>query len=164
MKVLTQLREWGITISLRKTVLCNRTKFLGYVCEDGKMMIESDRVAVIQSLPKPKIGVNWTNYVGCSNFLSKFIADYCEIMADCLSFVAKKVIFSGESLRTWLLDHLIAAFVIQCIIKVQIKSSFVIHYDVSTRAFASILSQYDKDSNLHPLYPFSKVTPENEYV
>ena len=78
--VLGKLREYNLFLKAKKCEFCKlQIKYLGMIIEEGKISMDSIKLAGIQDWPTPSTVKQVRSFLGFGNFYQKFISHYSDI-------------------------------------------------------------------------------------
>jgi hypothetical protein len=157
-KVLTRLREYGLTCKLSKCEFhATSTSFLGFIISPDGISMEPDRVAAITEWPIPTSVHDIQIFLGFANFYRRFIHGYSRVTAPMTSLLRKNQRFEWSSLAQEAFDELKRRFTTAPVLRhFDPDLSIRLHTDASSFAISGILSQLHPDSQWHPVAFFSR--------
>ena len=156
-KVLSRLREYGLTCKLSKCEFhVTSVSFLGFIISPDGISMEPDRVTAITEWPVPKSVQDVQIFLGFANFYRRFIEGYSHITSPISALLRKNQQFRWSSKAQEAFEELKRHFTSAPVLRhFDPDLPIRLHTDASGFAISGIISQLH-DSQWHPVAFFSR--------
>lgn len=125
--------------------------FLGYRLKDGKLGMESQKVAGIADWPPPENVSQLRSFFGFCNYYRKFIDHYADLCAPLNELLRKTTICEWTPLRHKAFEKIKVKFVTGPVLLIpDYIKPFIIEADASLFATGAVLLQEDSNREEHP--------------
>ena len=89
-KMFNRLRGANLRLHPQKTSWATtRVRFLGHEFEDGKLMINSQKMSIIRDYPVPNTVRRLKAFLGMASFFKKFVKDFPKLRLLCVNSYEK---------------------------------------------------------------------------
>lgn len=155
--VLTKLQEAGIKLKIRKCkFFASEVTFLGYNINRDGMTMNSQKAAVINSMPLPTNKKQLQAFLGTCNYYRIFIENFAQIADPLYDLLRKQVRFTWTEAQTKAVNILKAKLANAPIMKFpRYDLPFHLYTDASDTGIGAVLMQ-SHDGVLHPVFYISK--------
>ena len=142
-KLLKRFESLNLTLNKKKCEFhMNSIAFFGMVFSENGMTPDPNKVKVIQCAKSPESASEYRSLLGMSNYVSRFIPGYEDLVAPMLKLIKKNAVFEWGEAQQKALDEL----------KVRLTTDNVLSYfdpnkattifvDASPRALGAVLTQ-----------------------
>lgn len=163
--VLKTAANHGLIINWKKCQFLQRkVKYLGYIIEDGKVRISTDKILAIKNFPAMKNAKQIQCFLGLTGYFRKFIPNYAIIAKPLSDLLKDGVVFRIGPLQNSAIELLKKALAEDPVLKIydpNLKTE--LHTYASKYGYGAVMLQVnEEDSKLHPIYYMSKKTTPAE--
>lgn len=157
-KVLQKLLEYSLSVKPEKcTFHAQKVKFLGFIIEPGKVVMDPRKVEDILKWPEPRNVKEVQAFLGFANFYRRFIERYSHIADPLIRLTRKDTSFAWKEPQQEAFDQLKRAFVeAPVLIMFDPDKPLYLETDASDYAIGATLSQPDDKGRLHPIAYYSR--------
>lgn len=148
-RVLTRMREWGVTVKLSKSqFLKQEVKFLGYVISCEGITPDPDKVKKIVEFKEPRNVKQLQSFLGLCNFYRKFKSRYSDLTAGFSHILSSKSKWNWTDREAKLFNEVKKSF-LECVMlkHPDFSKTFYLNCDASSIAISSVLYQLDEEGN-----------------
>ncbi len=162
--VLDRLKQNNLFAKLEKCVFhAPSLEFLGYVISNKGISMDKNKVEVIVNWPVPSSIKALQSFLGFGNFYRRFIASYSSLARPLFDLLKKNAVFEWNNECKQAFAFLKKAFSSAPVLAYyQNGFQCVLETDASDFAIAAVLSQFDKNKQLHPVAFYSRTMLEAE--
>ena len=155
--LLEKLEERGLYAKLEKCLFHQSlVEFLGYVISGKDISMNQKKIQTILELVAPALVRNVLCFFGFANFYRIFIKDYSMIVVPLTRVTGKKKFGWDQRAENVFQALKQASTFAPILIYTDLPKPFYVEADASDFAFDSVLSQYCKDGQLHPIAFWSR--------
>jgi len=160
MKVFERCRKFGISLNSKKSLfVITEGKFLGHIISKDGVVIDPNKVSIIQTLSLPRNKKEVQAFLGKINFLRRFIPNYAEIIKDITDMLKKGHEIKWTVSSRHAFDEIKKAiFEAPTLASPDYTKPFNIFSFASETTLVVVLLQKNEDSHDQPIAFFSKVT------
>ena len=142
-KVLTRLREAGLTVSQGKCRFCQpELRYLGYVVDRDGLRVDPEKVTAILNIPEPRSVSEIRRFAGMASWYRRFVPDFATLMAPITRLTRKGVPFHWtpecQEAFTAVKRHLVTAPILTC---PDFREPFCLQTDASAYGLGAVLTQ-----------------------
>jgi len=157
-KILSRIRDAGLTIHPRKVQLCRKKfKLLGFIIDHGQIKPDPDKVSKLQNYPVPRNVKDIQKFLGLIGFYRRFIDKFADLARPLTVLLSKSIKFcwsdeaqsSFERLRDALVEYTLLYLP-------DLNKPFIIQTDASDVGLGAILLQ-EIDNVRYPIWFASRV-------
>ena len=151
-----QLRDTFERLKLANLKVCktkchffkNKIKVLGHIIENGKIMMDEERIKAVKNWPQPRKPKHVRQFLGLCNGSRKFIKDYAKISLPLNKLTKKDVQWSWteecESAFKMLKEKITSSPVLRI---PDLSKPFKLYTDASGLQIGAVLTQVDEEGN-----------------
>ena len=162
--VLEKLREHDLYLKAKKCEFeKTRIEYLGMIIEEGKITMDTVKLAGIRDWPTPTTVKQVRSFLGFGNFYRKFISHYSDIAKPLNNLTKKDQKFEWTNETQTAFDTLKKRFTEEPVLMMPDHSKpFQIESDASKVASGAVLTQTDSNGERHPVAFLSQTFTETE--
>jgi len=128
-----------------------KVSFLGFVCDEGKLAMEDQKVSGIADWPPPENQRQVRSFIGFCNFYKRFIERYADMCIPLNDLLRKSTKWAWTPERHNAFEKLKVAFVSKPVLLIpDYEKPFIIEADASLFATGAVLLQEDANGDEHP--------------
>jgi len=135
----------------------NQVEFLGYILSGDGVSTDPKKIKSIEEWPRPENLKDVQRFIGLCNYYRRFVKDFAKIAKPLHNLTRKNIKFlwtnECENAFKELKKRLITSPIL---LHPDITKPFIVECDASNYAIGAVLSQRDKDNNLHPVAYYSR--------
>jgi len=135
----------------------NKVEFLGYILSGDGVSTDPKKIKSIEEWPRPENLKDVQRFIGLCNYYRRFVKDFAKIAKPLHNLTRKNIKFlwtnECENAFKELKKRLITSPIL---LHPDITKPFIVECDASNYAIGAVLSQRDKDNNLHPVAYYSR--------
>jgi len=166
-KVLQALQDNYLLVKLEKCVFhVKEIEFLGHIITGKGIKTDPAKIAVVKDWPVPTSIKEVQSFLGFCNYYRRFIKNFSIVVNILFSLTRKesKFIWNSEHQEAFMkLKELLTSAPV--LILPDPAKQFIMETNASHFALGCVLSQYDDNHHLHPVYYYSRSfsKPERNY-
>jgi hypothetical protein len=151
-KVLQRLKENDLYLKLEKCKFCvEEVEFLGMVLSEGKIRMDSAKLAGIAKWPAPQTVKQVRSFLGFANFYRKFIGHFAGITKPLTELTKKGIDFKWTEECQHAFEDLKRRFMEKpVLVHPDVTKPFIMETDASLFAVGAVLKQRGDDGEWHP--------------
>jgi hypothetical protein len=141
LKIHPEKCHWAVT----------KVKFLGHELENGKLMINSDKLSIVRNYPPPQNQKQLRAYLGLSTYFRKFLKGYAQTTFPLRQLLKKDVPYVWDKACQDAFEQINHSLLNAPVLLLpDYNKKSVILTDASVKALGYALCQYDDQGKLHP--------------